>query len=499
MSLRDYNIPDIIWGGKKRCKHKWGDDIVQEQSGGTVDYGHHVGNNLDDKIHYKNTSNFCTKCNAWKGQLGLEPTIDMFIQHLVEIFREVREVLRDDGVLWINIGDSFVTQPAGNKVPSGFSQTRPSRKKHSIGSETVDLPKRKSELKPLNLMMIPARLAIALQDDGWILRSDVIWQKVNPMPESVNGWRWVKHRIKVKSGYTEDNPHPSKTTLDGKTKCRMKNSGGVFKAQAEWEDCPGCDKCNDNDGYILIKGSWRPTKAHEYIFMLTKTDEYFGNAEAVREPLKQESKGRAMRGSSKDNKYAAGKERPPGVHAYEDMDEAIESGDTALNPRGRNKRTVWTIVAKGFKGAHFACFPEELPRLCIKASTSHKACPECKAPWAPVIDYKFIPQDDVSEEKGVRGVKEQKPMDESNDWEGFPRGTTETKTIGYRPTCSCQGNDGSGVCTVLDPFAGSFTTGKVARELGRSAIGIDISEEYKKIAEKRANLSQKAIYSYDEG
>jgi len=503
--LRDYGIQPVIWGGKKGCRHKWGEDIIKEKSGGTNDTaGYKVGNNIDDKIHFKNKSNFCKKCGAWKGQLGLEPTLDMFVQNLVEIFREVREVLRDDGVAWINMGDSYVTNPAGNKVPSGLQQTGSGGKAGAYvqhwASDNYGQEKDYGNLKQMDLMMIPARMAIALQDDGWYVRSDVIWSKPNPMPESVNGWRWVRHKIKIKSGYDEDNPHPSKTTKDGKTKSRMKNSGGVFEAQAVWEDCPGCEKCQDNDGHILRKGSWRPTKAHEYIFMLTKNDEYFGNAEAVREPLKQESKERAMRGSSKDNKYAAGTERPPGVHAnsmsqpreylgYDEMEEIIARGETSLNPAGRNKRSVWSMVAKGFPGAHFATFPEELPRYCILASTSHRACPQCRAPWAPLINYKS---------NYTQREESHNPGDEHGkvDSTGWEEPTNEL--VGYMPTCDCENNDGSGVCTVLDPFAGSFTTGKVARELGRSAIGIDISKEYKKIAEKRARLNEKALFSYDE-
>jgi len=109
------------------------------------------------------------------GQLGLESTPEEFVANMVEVFREVKRVLRDDGTVWLNLGDSYNSQPAGNKTPSGFSQTRPSRKKHGVGPETVDLPKKNTNLKPKDLIGIPWRVAFALQADGWYLRSDIIW------------------------------------------------------------------------------------------------------------------------------------------------------------------------------------------------------------------------------------------------------------------------------------------------------------------------------------
>ena len=120
------------------------------------------------------------------GQLGLEPTPEEYVAKLVAVFREVRRVLRGDGTVWINMGDSYCSQPAGNIAPSGFSQTRPSRRKHGVGPETVDLPgKRFDDLKSKDLCGIPWRVAFALQADGWWLRQDIIWHKPNPMPESV--------------------------------------------------------------------------------------------------------------------------------------------------------------------------------------------------------------------------------------------------------------------------------------------------------------------------
>ena len=120
-----------------------------------------------------------------EGQLGLEKTPKEYVAKMVAGFREVKRVLRDDGTLWLNLGDSYSSQPAGNKAACGFSQTRPSRIKGGVGCETVDLPKKDFGCKPKDLVGIPWMVAFALRADGWYLRQDIIWHKPNPMPESV--------------------------------------------------------------------------------------------------------------------------------------------------------------------------------------------------------------------------------------------------------------------------------------------------------------------------
>lgn len=120
------------------------------------------------------------------GQIGLEETPDAYVARLVEVFREVRRVLRDDGTLWLNLGDSYNTQPAGNKTPSGFSQTRPSRRSGNGDQETVKTGRKLwGGCKPKDLLGIPWMVAFALRADGWFLRSAIVWHKPNPMPESV--------------------------------------------------------------------------------------------------------------------------------------------------------------------------------------------------------------------------------------------------------------------------------------------------------------------------
>jgi DNA modification methylase len=197
-------------------------------------------------------------------QIGLEKNPDEFIAELVDVFREIKRVLRDDGTLWVNMGDSYAGGIKGGDLKS-------------------------SGLKSKDLVGIPWMLAFALRADGWYLRQDIIWHKPNPMPESVR------------------------------------------------------DRC---------------TKAHEYVFLLSKSDKYYFDTEAMQEPSAGLGKTKIRFGGKK----------------YGDSDDpkhATKSGNEYTDSGTRNKRSVWSITAKPFKGAHFATFPPALIEPCILAG-----CPE---------------------------------------------------------------------------------------------------------------------------
>ncbi len=160
--LRDYDLPPTVWGGDADCEHRWADSV------GQVIAGLQTG--------------FCADCKAWLGAFGLEPSPEQYVENLVEIFREVRRVLRDDGTLWLNIGDSYATGAGGGRVAGGGGQG--ARWKNKTGHWQPNRMKIRG-LKPKDLIGIPWRAAFALQADGWWLRSDIVWAKKNPMPESV--------------------------------------------------------------------------------------------------------------------------------------------------------------------------------------------------------------------------------------------------------------------------------------------------------------------------
>lgn len=225
------------------------------------------------------------------GQIGLEATPDEYVARMVEVFREVRRVLRDDGTLWLNLGDSYNTAPAGNTKPSGFSQI-PSywtggAVKYERGVTNGN------GLKPKDLIGIPWRVAFALQADGWYLRSDIIWAKPNPMPESVTD---------------------------------------------------------------------RPTKSHEYVFLLTKSQRYFYDAEAIKEMAN--NSGQRVRFGAKNGGRAKSMGRTPSGNE--------KPGAFAFNNQMRNARSVWQITTKPYAEAHFATFPIELPERCIKAGSHER-------------------------------------------------------------------------------------------------------------------------------
>lgn len=306
-----------------------------------------------------------------EGQMGLEPTPDEFVAGMVEVFREVRRVLRDDGTLWLNIGDSYSSSATGDPRAGSTLQG-------GIANQ-VECGKRPNKtgftgIKTKDLIGIPWLLAFALRADGWYLRQDIIWSKPNPMPESVR------------------------------------------------------DRC---------------TKAHEYLFLLSKRSAYYYDQDAIADPLGFSSVAR-LRQNIRDQagsdrvpgktngpkkavgRRAAGNKTHKGLTAYDNGDEKhrtkaglvgfaererakVEAGDLEGT---RNKRSVWEVATQPFSEAHFATYPPALIEPCILA--------------------------------------------------GCPKGGT-----------------------VLDPFGGAGTTGLVADRLGRNAVLIELNPEYAAIAERR--------------
>ena len=216
------------------------------------------------------------------GQLGLERTPEEYTEKLVSVFHEVKRVLKDEGTLWLNLGDSYAGSNSAG-IEDNKAANRGSRK--TVVKERPN--KVVKGLKPKDLVGIPWRVAFALQADGWYLRSDIIWHKPNPMPESVRD---------------------------------------------------------------------RPTKAHEYIFLMSKSPRYYYDSDSIKEPLSEKSLERYN--------YAFGGTKNEHLKAT-DNPRAVVGVRKATT--GRNKRTVWTVTTKPFSEAHFATFPPDLIEPCILA------------------------------------------------------------------------------------------------------------------------------------
>jgi len=222
-----------------------------------------------------------------EGQLGLERTPEEYVANMVAVFREVRRVLKPSGTCWLNLGDSYA---GSGKGPEG-NLNKGETFRHLEAKTGGIVP---SGLKPKDLVGIPWRVAFALQADGWYLRSDIIWSKPNPMPESVTD---------------------------------------------------------------------RPTKSHEYLFLLTKSGRYFFDADAVREAQRDDEVTFYAKLIKQPHKGQRGKDVVNDRHTTAGLQ------DATYNPAGRNIRSVWNIATRPYPGAHFAVFPPELPERCIKAGS----------------------------------------------------------------------------------------------------------------------------------
>jgi DNA modification methylase len=326
----------------------------------------HVGDCLDTLRKMPDASVQCcvTSPPYWglrdyghDGQIGLESTPEAYVARMVEVFREVRRVLRDDGTCWVNLGDSYASgeigrhdRKEGRRADGGdFAEKERGQSRQQI--------KLRPSVKPKDLVGIPWRVAFALQADGWYLRQDIIWHKPNPMPESVR------------------------------------------------------DRC---------------TKAHEYLFLLSKSERYYYDAGAIAEPLAASSVARLSQptldkqagsarvpGKTNGNMKAVGPRFGGSKYGDDDRDESrTKSGNEWKGGGGANKRSVWTVATRPYKGAHFATFPPALIEPCILAGS--------------------------------------RPGD-----------------------------------TVLDPFGGSGTTGLVAERLQRNAILCELNPKYVDLARER--------------
>ena len=339
------------------------------------------------------------------GQMGSEPSFDEYLEKMVEIFGEVRRVLRGDGVVFLNLGDSYAG--GGRGIGGEKQQTN----KGSVVGRSIT----PDGLKPKDLIGQPWRLALALQADGWWLRSDVIWHKPNPMPE----------------------PCRDRPTSAHEHVFLLTKSGRYFY-----------------DQYAVRRESGRPPEK-----MPDGWDTGNGAHGAIHRQGREKGK--------RTDKQRGHSRRPAG---FDERWDGMSKAEQQAN--GANLHNVWTIAIQGYPGAHFATFPEELARRCILLGTSERgACPECGAPWKREVDVDRRPRGDAF------GKKEVGDHDHGQAGSNFQE-ICKANTTGWRPGCACGGEDEPPEpvpCVVLDPFAGSGTTLIAAYKDGRVALGIDLA------------------------
>lgn len=378
--LRDYGTAEWVYGDPE-CDH------VMKNARNDADGEFRPGREEPEKILFKNV---CPKCGALRidSQIGLEESPEAYVEKLVQVFREVWRVLKDDGTLWLNLGDSYANTKVGNTNEAPDKKPRPY---FDNGTHKMKFSKSiPAGMKPKDLIGIPWMVAFALRADGWYLRSDIIWHKPNPMPESVTD---------------------------------------------------------------------RPTKSHEYLFLLSKSAQYFYDVDAIREETgnemswdeysKRTAPGATWQSGGMTN--YAGANKHDGGHSH---------------PNGRNKRSVWTVNSQPYKHAHFATFPPKLIEPCILAGSDTHECSVCGKGYRTAAysrKYKYSPM----------------PLKVLQRYErrfgNLHKGDLVPQTI-------------------LDPFSGSGTTGAVAIKHHRNYIGCELNPDYIELTKRRLSQVQYVLF-----
>lgn len=393
--LRDYKVPPSVWGGDSACDHEWG--ATQRAPWANAVPGPNAGGkNARFRNHTKDTGPFCAKCGAWRGCLGLEPTVELFLDNLVAVFRDCWRVLRDDGTLWLNIGDSYAGSGRGPTGANGIGQHERRQGFHS--------PVASHGVRAKSMMLIPERLLLALQADGWIVRDKVVWHKTAAMPENVR------------------------------------------------------DRCSD---------AWEP------VYQLTKRGRYFADMEAVKQPPSASTAAHAYLGQRPLTPKQAGFQ----ANGFHQASESLSVYDRA----SVNLRNVWSLGPEPLRDIdHYAAFPTELPRRCIKMGTSeYGVCPMCGAPWVRITHNKTLPS------RGGGAKRAVTPGAETSPKSIFQTKVVKTsQTLAWQPSCQCDAGDPV-PATVLDPFGGVMTTALVANQLGRDSISIELGPKYAAMGARR--------------
>ena len=377
--LRDYGVEPTVWDGNPECVHMWGEslelhDVREETIHGktrTTDRFYGDESRKFNGNHQKHTSgSFCSSCGAWLGSLGLEPTPELNVSHLVQIFREVWRVMRQDGTLWVNIGDSYAGsgRGIGSAPDPKWEKARNDDMKHKQDWKAIDL-------KPKDLVMIPFRLALALQQDGWWVRSDVVWNKMNPMPEPVTDRPTKSHEyvfLCTKSGRATYWTHKEKKYSEGvyvKPEPDYRWFDRVEEKEVEtppvdWETATytpitKTEKLNPNCvGSITTNEIGAPRKRWRRINLWLGHDYYYDH-KAIKEPYTE-----PMNRWGGDSKKLTDNLQEGSPYAPAHRQREMRPDDS-----GRNKRSVWSVPTVPYAGAHFAVMPEKLVEPMILAGS----------------------------------------------------------------------------------------------------------------------------------
>ena len=512
------------------------------------------------------------------GQIGLEKTPEEYVEKIVQVFRFIRKKLRADGTVFLNLGDTYAGSGAGTndyRTPASISLSKP---------ELYDGPRPQNKvpagLKPKDLCMIPARVALALQADGWWLRSEIVWYKRNPMPESVRDRPTKAHEmiyLLTKSAryyydsdavrgfldteavndyignYETDQtlnfsnaPLASKkqreelgdaTEISKQSKgdggevglsqdgCNEEGksavgevSGGaglakkvdedvsqereegrgsttlLHKRQGEISDTPISN--DPKRERVSTAGCSQETESNADDRMQFDGNRMGGNQESAERSLRNLSSSQATNEGS-HHTYQQGRSTHSAEHSGALPVMQLKEGHKNLQPDGqkpntfhvtrakgkkdtdyssRNLRSVWDIPTQPYPGAHFATFPEKIPELCIRAGTSEKGCcQKCGSPWERIVERAKEPEGLRNRNGGAKMDFHTRQVGSGQKLQNW-KNENPDKTLGWQATCTC--NAPIVPCLVFDPFAGSGTTLRVAKRMGRRYVGFELNPKY---------------------
>ena len=632
--LRDYGVKPSVWGGDPKCRHEWGKTSrgSQRQRNG-ADGGIHTGrvtNKLASNVTlHPEIGAFCQHCNAWRGAFGLEPNYQLYVDHTVEIFREVHRVLRADGTLFLNLGDSYWSNPAKggsgtfngrNGRGEGYARAQRANAYGKRGKAPEDSQAsdcfcqslcdacraayqigRSHTANLLVSMPLASNSASSHEHKESLFdhlptsgstRQDDRSEAANPNQQRAPRRAGALPRVSLASTIAGCVRPPSDLRSPASSQgagCRLCGCSlldcdqasvhtaacicgtkgvvsvdrmiGRDASDSAYRDYTTAslkpkDLCGipwrvafalQNDGWYLrqdiiwSKGNPMPesvtdrcTKSHEYLFMLSKSEKYYFDQDAIREPFTDASIERLrqdianQKGSDRvpgktngpmkavarhlpGNKthrgkdlYDAGDERhrtKAGLVDYAERQRALNAGRSSyrsgssssmegtkhhqksdaglpLNEMGRNKRSVWTVTTESFSEAHFATMPPALVEPCIEAGTSEKgACAACGRPWKRTFEC-ITPKNEYRYKAiGIPGEGEQRGRRDEV-------GNAQYAAVGWEADCGCE--ESVVPCVVLDPFGGAGTVGVVCDRLkNRSAILIDLNPAYVEMAGRR--------------
>jgi hypothetical protein len=459
--LRSYDLPPIILGGRDDCRHVWQTVVKHRESGGPQIEQTKSGKATTSIIQAQRDteSQICSTCGAFYGSFGLEPTMSLHVANAVIVSREIKRVLHPTGTFWLNYGDSFATARNGRSAADGKATGNDDRTFRDKPFSTA------GELPEKNLCGIPWRVAIALQEDGWILRAAPPWIKRNAMPESVqdrpgNAHEYVFMLTKGKKYYYDVESVRRASVVKSQDEA-LKRAGNYGAGYDKWVDSGGYRGNGGLGENIKFNPAGRALRTSDFFFDCL--DSYIAHLQSIR-----------------------------------------DNGGMLLDSTGMPEALI--VNPTPYRFAHFATFPPALVSPMIQASTSQAGvCPKCGNPWQrvkePTPEYAALLGKDWAdyEQDAIEGrghsVSPQRPTKRNG-----ASVTAAYQTTGWKPSCDCikkatpnygmQGGELLEIveqvaqefapipAVILDPFCGSGTVGQVCNELGRRFIGLDLNPVY---------------------